>query len=581
MNTIGPSLYNVMPETGREISNKHQSAAVQAEPSEKFSAGAGEEPDIKNEKALKTLASSIIAASKANTSSEALAASGMKTAEETASSLIPSPAGQLVRILFTDDIHGTVLPSPSKQNPMENKGGMSMLSSIIKEKKSEAPSLLLDAGDWAQGTFVGGHDKGETIVKLMNALGYDASAIGNHEFDWGTSNLEKLSQIAEFDVLASNIMKEDGSPVGSIAPHVIKEINGVKVGIIGAVSEDTPFETSSQNTAGIEFGLPSDTVADSVKELKEQGAEAIILLSHCGTEADIQLAKKTEGIDLIISGHDHGTLASPIKSGNTTIVEAGPHTSNIGSIDMYVDKKTGKTSFVNHNLTPIDSKHSKPDPEFEAVLKPVNEKLDKIMNEKIGETSVSISRKGDSAESVAGNLVTDGIREATGADVAFVNTAAMKREIPAGAITFGKVCELIPYENEIVTVEMTGEQLKAVLEDSASHAEEIPKYGNRYALQCSGIRETVNPFRQIGDRCHSITINGEPIDLNKTYKVASIDYLVTGSNEFPSLHGGSSLVKTGIDMRDAFISFIKEHGPFDHTNASIEGRQVYSYMPVS
>lgn len=568
-------------EYGRAVPRRAEVESPAAHTSEEFVRSSAGEPEKGIADMLKAARSESIGAARSVNAMDSgkIAESALSTAIESSAAMLTPAEGTAIRILFTDDLHGSVFPKSGYNNPDFKEGGFSMLSTLIKEKREETPSLLLDAGDWAQGTFVGGNDKGSTVISLMNELGYDAAAIGNHEFDWGTDNLKKLISEASFDVLAANLKSTEGGNLEGTLPHVIKEVNGVKVGLIGVTTETTPFETSAGNTEGVEFLNAAASVRRSIPQLKKEGAELVVLISHCGTEADMMLAKETQGIDLIVSGHDHGYLKKPIHIGKTMIVEAGAHTSNLGMIDLNYNKQTGEITSYKHDLTPINSDTSRPDPAMEKKLAEVSAKLDVIMGREIGETSVLLSKKGPTAESVAGNLVTDAMREATGSDVAFINTGGMKKSISPGVITFGNIYELLPYENELVTVKMTGDELRAVLEDSASHAEEIQSFGNRRSLQCSGIRTKVNPSRPVGERCFDITVNGEPIDPKKTYSVTTIDYLVKGSNEFPSLHGGTGAKSEGTMLRDAFVDYVKSHGPFDESNTGIEGRQTY-IMPL-
>ena len=168
------------------------------------------------------------------TTADNILADATDTALSVAGSMVPGPAGtglSSIRILFTNDIHGAVLPSEDKNNPSILKGGLSNLSSVIKEKQAEAPSITLDGGDWFQGTYIGGMDKGETVMKVLNEMNYDATVVGNHDFDYGLDNLHHLVDTANFPVLGGNIIENStGKVMSGVKPYIMKEVNGVKVG---------------------------------------------------------------------------------------------------------------------------------------------------------------------------------------------------------------------------------------------------------------------------------------------------------------------------------------------------------------
>ena len=542
---------------------------------------------------------------------EQIADMSMSTGIQTASSMVPSTAGTTIRLLFTDDLHGAIFSSPMWGKPDVQEGGMSMLKSAIDEHRDES-TLLLDAGDWAQGTYAGGMDQGTTVVGLMGKMGYDAAAIGNHEFDWGREQLTQLANQAAFDVLGANVLaSETGEVMPGVAPHTIKVVNGVKVGIIGVTTQDTPELGAKSNTEGVTFADTVDSIRKSLPDLDEKGAEVLVLLSHCATGEDQKIAEAVPELDVIIGGHDHEKLDEPIIVGKTIITKAGPHAKTLGQLDLVVPKQDEASSEskgfrlisrkgvfrapegdktirdrlrrghlpFKHTLHKVDSEHVKSNPEFDKELAPIAAKVDDVMSVKVGSSTVGITRDKQEPETTAGNIVTDSMLDATGADIAFLNTGAMKKAIDQGEIKFGDVFNLLPYDNQIVTVDMTGASILKVLEESAANAETIPQKGSTNIIQFAGLQATFDPSQPKGHRVSNVTVGGQPLDMSRTYSVASIDYLVSDSNEFPGMHEGTNKQVTEFELRDTLHKFIKKNSPLDESTVKIDGRQNWVSVP--
>ncbi len=500
-----------------------------------------------------------------------LVASATDTALSVAGSMVPGPAGAglaSIRILFTNDIHGAVLPSEDKNNPSIMKGGLSNLSSVIKEKQAEAPSITLDGGDWFQGTYIGGMDKGETVMKILNEMNYDATVVGNHDFDYGLDNLHHLVDTANFPVLGGNIIENGtGKVMSGVQPYIMKEINGVKVGIIGVAEDKTATDTNAENTVGLHFENSANTINKYKKELEKQGAQMVVVLSHNGPEVDARLAQQLEGVDVFVSAHSHQVINPPRVVGNTLLVQSGSKGMNLGQLDLVYDPKTDKVVSYTSTSNSITNQNSSPDPAVEGVLAPVMPEVNKKMGEVVGETTVTLTRRGRYPETIMGDIVTDSMRHATGADVAFTNSGGIRDEIRPGKITYGDVFKVIPFDNGIVTMDLTGEQLKGVMEESAKRT--------RGTIEVSGMKMDIDPRKPKGQRCSNIMVNGKPLDLKKTYRVATADFLAGGSNGYTDLTQGKNVKDEHIVIREGLNDYIKQHGPFTEANARVEGRQNY------
>lgn len=499
---------------------------------------------------------------------EQAAETGLKMASSMVMGPLSSGLSEM-KILYTNDIHGGILPYEQPDKPGIEFGGMSQLSSSINDAiKDRDSTLILDGGDWAQGTYVSGRDKGQTLMQIMNAIGYDASEIGNHDFDWGREGLDNMIATQNFPTLGANIINtSDGTIMKGVQPYITKEINGTKVGIIGVTSPRTANDTAAANTVGLKFEDNIKTVKKYINELKKQGTEMFVVVSHCGDTLDKQMAKAIPELDVIVGAHSHKTFEKPIVVGDTLILQSGSGARNLGELDLTFDKQSGKIVNYNNTIKHISSENSKKDPKIEAILEPMMADINAEMNKVVGNTSVILTRRGKLAETIMGNLVTDSLRYVTGADVGFVNSGGIRAEIGKGPITYGEVYSVLPSDNNVVTMDLTGKQLKGVMEESAGRA--------RGTIEVSGMKMDIDPRKPAGQRVFNITVNGEPLDLNKTYKVATNDFLSTGGNGYTDLTQGKHTADTGIAYRDALVKYFEHVGSFDETNAKVEGRQNY------
>ncbi|MCQ2736385.1 MAG: bifunctional metallophosphatase/5'-nucleotidase [bacterium] len=504
------------------------------------------------------------------TPGEMTAERAMETAFSAAASMVPGPSGAglvPIRILFTNDIHGAVLPSEDNKNPGNMKGGLTHLATAIKEKSAETGSIVLDGGDWAQGSYIGGMDKGETVMKVLNQLGYDATVVGNHDFDWGLNALGNMLDTANFPVLGANIVDDKGNMLPGTEAYMMKEINGVKVGVIGIGSEKTANDTSAENTVGIHFNDAAKTVTKYKAELEKQGAQMVVVLSHNGPEADAEMAKHVSGVDVIVSAHSHAVMNPPKVVGDTLIVQAGSKGFNLGQLDLQYNPKTDKVVSYESKMNPINDKNYGKDAGVEQVLEPIMVEVNKVMGEVVGKTDITLTRRGKFPETLMGDVITDAMRNAVGADVAFTNSGGIRDEIKAGPITYGDVFKVLPFDNGLVTMELTGKQLKGVMEESAGRS--------RGTIEVSGMKMDIDPRKSKGNRCSNIMVNGEPLDLNKTYKVATADFLAGGSNGYTDLTHGKNVKDENIIIREALKDYMIQHGPFTEANTHAGERQHY------
>lgn len=478
-----------------------------------------------------------------------------------------------ITILHTNDSHGRVEESA-------NDGmGFAKISSLVKQFESENPNtLLLDAGDTFHGTTFATLEKGESIAEVLNAVGYDGMAAGNHDFNYGYQHLLTLKDKVVFPVLSANVKKQDDTRI--LKPYEIKEIDGLKIGIFGLTTPETTYKTHPKNVEGLKFTDPVAEAQAMVKELKALNVDAIIAVTHLGidessTETSIKVAKGAPGIDLIVDGHSHSTLVEGLAGeNNTLIVSSGEYTKNLGVVELTFDgnKLVDKKSRL---IAKADTANVKPDPAVEAVIKEVKAGQEKILSQVIGKTDVKLD--GERAqvragETNLGNLITDAMIETSGAEIAITNGGGIRASIDVGEITKGEVVTVLPFGNYIVTKKLTGAQLKAGIENGVNA---YPQVKGAFP-HISGMTFSIDPNREAGKRVHSMKINGQPMDMNKEYLVATNDFMAAGGDEYTSFKE-SPITNEFPALDEAVISYIQKHGTVTQT---VENRITIAAKPT-
>ena len=428
--------------------------------------------------------------------------------------------GVSLRILYFNDFHGFAEPY-TPYGGTEPLGGIAWLAARAQELRREKPSLLLAAGDFIQGHNWTNLSRGKAAVELLNLLEVDAMVAGNHEFDFGPEVLRKRIAEARFPVLGANVGGFD-----PLRPHVIREVGGVRVAILGVVTDDTPVATHPRNVAGLTFHAPAETVSRHLGELRRR-ADIVVVLSHLGYGADRKLAGQVPGIDVIVGGHSHTRVDHPTRIGNTLIVQAWEHGKALGVLD--VDVEEGKIVAFNGRLEDIRPRGGAPDAAVQALVEKYREQADAALQGKAGETRVPlVGENVRRRETNLGNLIADMMRELAGADAAIINGGGIRSGIPAGTIRVKDVYTVLPFDNYIVAVRLRGHAIRQALEHGVSRVEE--KAGA--FPQVSGLSFAFDPQAPAGSRVREVTIGGRPLDLQKEYAVATNDFLAAGGDGY-------------------------------------------------
>lgn len=463
-----------------------------------------------------------------------------------------------LRILYVNDFHGFAEPYQPAGSP-EKIGGIAFLAGEVNRLRKERRTLLLAAGDMIQGDPWANLFEGKSTIEVMNAMDFSAMVLGNHEFDFGQSVLNKRILEARFPILAANIQ---GMPM--IKPYVFKEISGLTIAIIGLITEDTPRATHPKNVKGLSFSPVIDSIKKILEELDDR-ADLIIVLSHLGLPADRRLAESVRGIQVIVGGHTHTRIESPMKVKETLIVQAWEHAKVLGSLDLTVADR--KVIGYEGKLETIRPDKLSPDPAVAEIVDRYNKQTAAILDKVIGEAQVNLSGKGSrSQETNLGNLVADILRQETGADVALINGGGLRADILKGPIRLKDLLAALPFSNHPVVLKVNGGELQEIFEYGLS---DLSGTGGRFP-QVSGIRLTYTPNALHGQRITSFMVGGKKLDPQHWYSLATNDFLAAGGDGYDILkkiversegvpHQKSRVVlfDSGSEIRDMVTNYLK------------------------
>ncbi|MFI5362882.1 MAG: bifunctional metallophosphatase/5'-nucleotidase [Elusimicrobiota bacterium] len=458
----------------------------------------------------------------------------------------------VVEVYHTNDVHGWIMPRPDKRDPSRQVGGAAALKALLSH--DTAAKLVLDAGDWWQGTPEGTLSKGESVAEVFNAVGYDATEVGNHEFDAGADALRALIGKMRMPVLAANVYGPDGKRVPWTRPHVIKTVAGVKFGIFGLLTVHMDKLAFPKSIAGLTFRREVDEARDQVAALRKEGADVIIAVTHVGYEApdkppfegDQTIAREVEGIDLIVGGHSHTALAKAWRdpAHGTLVVQAGSYLTQVGRTTLSIDPATRRVSASSDELLDLRPELGE-DAAVKAIVDRRAAEVGVAFALVVATAAADMNRGAPAAESPIGSWMADCYKEATGADVAFQNGGGIRADMPAGPVTLRRIFSVMPFDNELVKLRMTGAQVRSALDHGVAAARRI---------QSAGIGAEYRRAAPRHERVVSATVGGAPLDDAKTYSVATLDFLVMGGDGYDEFGAAASREPTGLLARDVLAA---------------------------
>jgi 5'-nucleotidase/UDP-sugar diphosphatase len=453
------------------------------------------------------------------------------------------------------------------------RGGFAKLAAIVKAERARGvPMLFCHAGDTFSPSLMSGFDRGAHIVELTNLVQPDVFVPGNHEFDFGTEVFFKHLADAKFPFFAANMRHADGSAIPGIRDAAIVDLGGVKVGVVGIAIAATP--TMSQS-GDLKFLPELETLRSEVAELRRDGAEFILAVTHTDREGDLAIVRSGL-VDILLTGHDHDLAIA--YDGRTVMVESNVDGNFVTSVDIIArveghgkdSKVAWSPSFRVHDSLAFDS-----DPDVLPVIRRYEATLSSELDVEIGTTATELDSRSSlvaTQEAAIGNLIADAIRASTGADVALTNGGGIRagRRYPAGAkLTRRDILSELPFGNTTVMVELTGAALRAALENGFS---QLPDRAGRFP-QVSGLKVEVDKEAPPGSRVVAASIAGAPLDPERRYRVGSNNFLLAGGDHYTALGRGRVLIgpTDGKLLANEVMAYVRRRGTVD---AKVEGRIV-------
>jgi 5'-nucleotidase len=509
--------------------------------------------------------------------------------------LAPSALGQdyKLTLLHTNDVHSRLQPinrfastcTAKEEADKQCFGGVARISWKAREQWGLARAegrevLFVDGGDQFQGSLFYTHYRGKEVALLMPLMGYHAMAVGNHEFDNGPGVLaEFIKAMPSIPVLSANTdASRDNALAGLIRTHAIFERGGRRIAVLGYTTEDTAIVANPG--PAVVFQRIEDALIPLVSRLRAEGVHHVVALSHSGLSRDIEVARAVEGIDVIIGGHSHTLLGNghPNAAGpypvvakspsgrNVPIVQAAAYSQYLGRLDLTFDAGGRLTGWAGNTLL-LD--HQVPeDPLIKAQVEILAKPLEAVKSKVVGRLGAPLGgdREGcRRSECTMGNFVADAIlwkMKPQGAEIALQNGGGLRAGLNAGEVTMGDVLTVLPFQNAIATLILTGEDLLAALESGVS---EVEKNAGRFP-QVSGMRYAFSRTKPPGERIISVeirTAEGDyaPLDMIRMYTVATNDFMRRGGDGYAVLRDRAiSAYDFGPGLEDTAIEYLAHLG---------------------
>ena len=497
-------------------------------------------------------------------------------------------ADDTVTILHTNDFHSRIEPisaydgpcgSPEENAAGECFGGWARLVSAIDSARGRDPdALLVDGGDQFQGSLFYTQYKGKVAAEMMNALGYDAMTVGNHEFDDGPEVLRAFMDEVTFPVLMSNAdVSAEPALAGKVKRSVVIEKGGERYGLIGLTTEDTD-ELSSPGK-NVVFTDSAEAVQAEVDALSADGVERIIVLSHSGYATDLDVATRVKGIDVIVGGHTNTFLSNvdegaagpyPTMVGRTAVVQAYAYGKYLGELKVTFDGEGGVVTAEGEPIV-IDGKVVEDADVLERIGE-LAEPLDAIRNRVVAESAGLIDGNRDVCrvrECSMGDLVADAMLDRVadqGISIAYMNSGGIRASIDEGEVTMGDVLTVLPFQNTLATFEIDGADLLVALENGVSEVEEVQ---GRFP-QVAGLTFAFDVSRPVGERVSDVMVvkDGKPVPIDPaaSYGVVTNNYVRGGGDGYDVFgEKARNVYDYGPNLEDVVAGYLAENGPYEPT----------------
>jgi sulfur-oxidizing protein SoxB len=469
-------------------------------------------------------------------------------------------------ILQINDLHGYIEPHPELVRSgvgdvFQTLGGLARIATAVEQVRAETDgaTLLLDNGDTFHGTYVAVQSEGEAMIPLMNALAPDAMTV-HWEFAYGPAQVERLSAQLTYPILAINCYRNEGGLV--FQPYRMVEKGGLRIAVIGIACNIIDKTMPPAFSEGMHFSLGREELPTWIAHVREhEAAELIVVLSHLGFPQDVKLASEVDGIDVLVSGHTHNRMESPVLQNGAIIFQSGCHGSFLGRLDL--DIEDGVITAHRHHLIAIDERfaaHLGVQQQVDAAMAPHRAMLSQV----VGHTEHALSRY-QSLHCSMDDLLLGAIASAAGTEIAFSNGWRYGAPVPPGPITMNDLWNIIPTNPPVETVELTGNEIRMMLEENLERTFSANPYEQMggYVKRCRGLRLYAKLENPPGSRVERLFVLGEPVDPQRAYLVAYV------TEQGVPKRFGRSRKKTGICAVDALQRYLQRNTEKTRDDSSV------------
>jgi 2',3'-cyclic-nucleotide 2'-phosphodiesterase (5'-nucleotidase family) len=453
-----------------------------------------------------------------------------------------APAGAettRVTFLLVNDIYlmgDVAMPDGARR------GGFARLATVVKAERAKGGHVIFaHAGDTISPSLMSGLDRGAHIITLTNLIPPDIFAPGNHEFDFGKAVFFQRMAEAKFPLYAANLRGPDGQPLPGFKDRAIVTVDGVRIGLTGATYDDTARASSPQD---LRFAPTVATTKQQGEALRREGADFVVAVVHADRRQDYEIMG-TGAVDLLLTGHDHDLFIN--YNERVAAVESSYDAHYVTAIDVTIEVKEqdGKRATTwRPQFRVIDTATVTPDPDVAAVVAGFEQELTREMDVPLGTTAVELDSRNATVrtrESAMGDVIADAMRASVRADAAVINGGGIRGGrvyAPGAAITRRDVLVELPFGNRVIPLELSGRDLRRALENGLS---QLPNAGGRFP-QVSGLTIEADVRRPAGDRITSIKVGDAPLDDNKTYRVATNDFMARGGDGYVTFRDARQLL---------------------------------------
>jgi 2',3'-cyclic-nucleotide 2'-phosphodiesterase/3'-nucleotidase len=459
-------------------------------------------------------------------------------------------------ILSINDFHGALAPAG------KNVGAVKLVDALKTEKaKNPEGTIIVSGGDNYQGSAMSNMLYGEPVSAVFEEMGIELSAVGNHEFDWGINRINKWAEDGGFTFVCTNIYDiRTNEPVDWAEPFVIIEREGVKVGFVGLATPETAYKTLKANVVNYEFRDPVEVITEWVPKVKDAGADIIIALTHLGSFQDKEGNITGEaadlcavdGVDAVISAHTHQRVSGLVNG--KPLVQAYKYGRSFAKLTFVFDENNKLVSaepFIDNLYARADT--LKDDASMLVIYEKYNEELGPVLGKILGKTTVDLGHDRYAGPSLLGEWVCEIMQDKVGVQIAMTNGGGLRTDVPAGEITAGKLYEVMPFDNTLYTMKLSGADVKSNIEHGIMN-EDIGW------IQISGVRVTYNSKAEAGNRITSMVLEeGTVVEMDKYYTVVTNDFMFTGGDKY-NFENSKDGLDTFIPIRDALMEAVEKTG---------------------